>query len=193
MECKNCHKKWDPDRNAANTLTQCPYCGANLADESAALARFDNSKDALAYIMRKCGIDVLLGNNLKGWLSDVAPTLAKGRKRVIASVYGTGAAKILKNNNSATQADKEAAFKQAAAKLVADENSQETSEQIIREFTNALGWNISVQVPTLPLQTGSSASQRQISSQIVRQSAGQGNVSSGTSKGKNADGPLPFL
>lgn len=97
MECKNCHSTWKPSKNALKTLTICPFCGESLADaEKEKPAIFDNFREALAFIMSRHGVDVLLGSMLKNFLLDYAPEIAALRKNVVFSVFSSGAADILK-------------------------------------------------------------------------------------------------
>jgi hypothetical protein len=149
MKCKNCHSQWNTDYDKSKTWTECPVCGKSLAGDAAPAGEppFDNSGDALAHIMRKHGIDVLLGDNLKAWFTDVAPEVSGGVKRVVLSVHGVGAAQILNGNHSSGQSEKEIAVKRAVAKLTNEGFDKNLSDKIIREFTDALGWKIGLQAP----------------------------------------------
>ena len=107
---------------------------------------YDNSKEALAYIMREYGADVLLGSRLKNFFNDYAPGVKRSRKNVVFFVIESGAAEILKRNIGAEAGEQEIAFRQAVQKVV-EEYATERSvvENVMLEFTAALGWEVSVQ------------------------------------------------
>jgi RNA polymerase subunit RPABC4/transcription elongation factor Spt4 len=144
MQCKKCNSKWEIDQSISGSLICCPFCGASLADEGDVETKtFDNSQDALIYIAQKYGSEVLLGKKIKYIFPDYAPQVS--RKKLVFAVYENGAASILQNNLNSQQADQEIAFKQAVAKLINDAFiAPEAAESIIREFTSALGWQLSM-------------------------------------------------
>ena len=145
MECKNCGAKWEVKKEVSESLAKCPFCGKPLATTAQPLF-YDNSKDALAAIMRQFGADVLLGK-LTAHFPDFAPTVAAGDKRLVYAVYELGAAQVLKSNLNATQADKEIAVKVAVSKLTESHIALDSAESIVREFAAALGWQISKPSP----------------------------------------------
>jgi hypothetical protein len=145
MQCKQCKAKWEIDQRTSALLVSCPFCGASLADDDDGEPKiFDNSKAALIYIAKKHGSAVLLSKQLKSFFPDYAPQVSKNIKRLVFAVYENDAASILQNNLNSSQADKEIAFKQAVAKLTEAFITQDAAEGIIREFTTALGWQLSV-------------------------------------------------
>jgi hypothetical protein len=151
MECKKCHSKWEPSRSASKTLAECPFCGTSLIEDDGAQTVFDNSKDALARIMQVHGVETLLGKTLKNFFTDYAPSIAVVRKNVVLSVISSGAADILKRKLTAKDADREIAFKQAVQKVIDTYGTEHSLvENVIREFTDALGWKINVLVPASP-------------------------------------------
>lgn len=155
MECKNCHSKWEPGRNVAKPPAVCPFCGADLAAADGSRPdRYDNSKDALAFIMREHGADVLLGSRLKNFFRDYAPDVRKSRKNVVFFVIESGAAEILKRNIAAGAGEQEIAFRQAVQKVI-NECPIERSEveSVMLEFTAALGWKITIQPQEPPVQS----------------------------------------
>lgn len=105
---------------------------------------YDNSKEALAAIMREQGVEVLLGSRLKNFLKDYAPNLKGAWKNGISLVYDSGAADILKGKLSSGAEEQQVAFIRAVQKMV-DEYPVERSyaESIIWEVTAALGWKVS--------------------------------------------------
>ncbi|MDR1135439.1 MAG: VWA domain-containing protein [Clostridiales Family XIII bacterium] len=104
---------------------------------------FDNTREAFIFIAQKHGSEVLLGKKLKTFFPDYTPQVSVNRKRLVFAVYENGAAAILQSYLHAKQADKEIAFKQAVAKLTEAFITQEAAENIIREFAEALGWQLS--------------------------------------------------
>ncbi|MDR1135443.1 MAG: DUF6273 domain-containing protein [Clostridiales Family XIII bacterium] len=144
MICNKCKSKWETDRRISASLISCPFCGERLtqADEDKPQA-FDNTKDALIFIAQKHGNEVLLGKKLKAFFHDYAPQVSPNRKSLVFAVYEKGAASILKSHLNAKQADKEIAFKRAVAKLSEAFVAQDAAENIVREFAEALGWQLS--------------------------------------------------
>jgi hypothetical protein len=120
-----------------------------LADENDGKPEFfDNSKDTLIHIAQKHGNTALLGKQLKSFFSDYAPQVSTNIKKLVFAAYENGATSILKNNLNSRQVDKERAFKQAVAKLTDNFFAQDAAENIIREFTVALGWQFNLSVVT---------------------------------------------
>lgn len=104
---------------------------------------YDNSRDALAHIVRECGEEVLLGSSLKSLLADYAPGIEARRKNMIGFVYSSGAAEILKRNLSAGEREKELAFRQAVRQMVDTyATDSELTESVMLEFSEALGWKV---------------------------------------------------
>lgn len=156
MQCKKCKSEWKTDQSISASLVCCPFCGESLIDENNSKPNFfDNSKDALAYIAQKHGIAILLGGRLKSFFPDYAPQVSLNIRRLVFAVYENGAASILQDNLN-SQADKEIVFKQAVAKLTENFIAQDAAENIIYEFTMALGWQLS-----MPMQTRRQPTARQ--------------------------------
>jgi formylglycine-generating enzyme required for sulfatase activity len=107
--------------------------------------KYDNSKDALAAIMKQFGPDVLLGK-LNAHFPDFA-SVSRATKRLVYAVYELDAAKVLKNNLTASQADKEIAIKIAIRRLTEAFIVPDMAETIIYEFAAALGWQVKMPVP----------------------------------------------
>jgi hypothetical protein len=110
---------------------------------------YDNSKDALVAIMNDYGADVLLGR-LNSLFADYAPGVSQNVKGLVYKVHETGAAQILKDNISASQADKEIAVKKAIVKLTDAFIVEDVAKTIIYDFAAALGWKISAPPPPQP-------------------------------------------
>ncbi|MCL2186097.1 MAG: formylglycine-generating enzyme family protein [Treponema sp.] len=143
MKCVHCENEWKINEKNSATMTKCPFCGENpqvREDQQS----FENSKDALAAIYKKFGADVLLGEKLKSYFPDFMPSASKSIKKLVNSVYDSGASKILKQNLNSSQEDKERAVKIAIRNLTEDFVALEIAENIIFEFINALGWQIAI-------------------------------------------------
>ena len=144
MNCKKCGSEW----KTSSSVTVCPFCSESLAKKEE--PRFyDNSREALAAIMKMYGADVLLGN-LNAHFPDFAPSVSTGDRRLVYAVYELGAAQVLKNNLTTPQADKERAVKIAARKLTDAFIVPYKAEAIVYEFAVALGWQ--VDKPESPIQ-----------------------------------------
>jgi len=85
MECGKCGAKWEISKEISKSLITCPFCGKNLAQKEE-LRFYDNSRDALAAIMRIYGADVLLGK-LNAHFSDFAPSVSAGDKRLVVPAH----------------------------------------------------------------------------------------------------------
>jgi hypothetical protein len=154
MKCSHCNSKWETDASVSSSLVNCPFCGKSLAKEEEPKF-YENSRDALAAIMRTYGAEILLGK-LTNHFPDFAPSVSKNVKKLVYAVYENDAAKVLKNNLEASQADKERAVKIAVQKLTDAFIVPDMAETIIHEFVAALGWQVSEPPATPKLPTLSS-------------------------------------
>ena len=59
MQCKKCGSEWKTNARA-NLIIKCPFCGAELEEKDEDRLTFDNAKEALRYIFKTCGIEILL-------------------------------------------------------------------------------------------------------------------------------------
>ncbi|MCL2186663.1 MAG: formylglycine-generating enzyme family protein [Treponema sp.] len=139
MKCVHCDCEWKTSEKLSSPITKCPFCGEDL-NEKEEKTSYENTKDALAAIYKKFGADVLLGEKLKSYFSDFMPSASKSIKKLVNSVYDSGASKILKQNLNSSQEDKERAVKIAIRNLTEDFVALEIAEKIIFEFISALGW-----------------------------------------------------
>jgi ribosomal protein L40E len=151
MKCNHCDSKWETNDKISSSLSTCPFCGKSLAKEKEEEPKsYENSKDALAAIMNKHGPDVLLGEKLKAFFGDYAPSVPQNIKKLVNAVYENGAAQVLKKNLNASQADKESAVKVAIRNLTDAFIMQDMAESIIYEFVDALGWQVFAPEPEPP-------------------------------------------
>ncbi len=144
MECRNCHSKWDAGPGVSKIYTKCPFCGESLTDaDGGRPGVYDNSRDALAYIMCMHGADALLGGELKNFFLEYAPGATTLQKNLVFSVYPSGAAEILKSNMSADERERWNAYRQAV-KAIRDTYGTERglAESVLLEFAEALGWKL---------------------------------------------------
>jgi hypothetical protein len=140
--------EWGGNNAVSSQLTECPFCKKSLVEESSGWQFFDNTKELLAFIAVEYGVEALLGG--KNFSDHADSTLPQWQKNLVKQAFDCGAIKILQGNVTADQKNKEIAVKQAVQKLVDTyRSSREDTEQIIWEFTNALGWGLpEPKVPT---------------------------------------------
>ena len=140
--CKRCKRELKADQHISGSSTFCLFCRTSSFEENDGIFKtFDNSKDALMFIAKQHGSATLLGKQLRSFFSDYAPQVSANIKNLVFAVYDKGASSILQNNHNAMKAEKEIAFKQAVEKLTDAFIAQEAANNIIREFTLALGWD----------------------------------------------------
>ena len=109
---------------------------------------YDNSKDALSAIIKQFGADKLLGK-LNAIFPDFAPSVDNKIKKLVYTVYDSGASKVLKENLNGSQEDKERAVKIAIRNMTENFIVSEIAENIIYEFIDTLGWKIKKAESTL--------------------------------------------
>jgi len=141
MKCINCGSEWNATGQAAVSITNCPFCGESPIVKKEAKKSFETSKEALEAIYKQFGADILLGK-LNAYIADFAPALSTANKRLVNSVYEFGASKALKECLNGTQEDKERAVKIAIRNMTEAFIAPEMAENIVYEFTDALGWKI---------------------------------------------------
>ena len=141
MKCINCEAEWKTKDSETTTVIKCPFCGENPLLRKQEVKHFETSREALVAINKQFGTDVLLGK-LKAYLLDFAPSLNENIKNLIYTVQTTGASKALKESINGSQEDKERAVKIAIRKMIEAFVTSEMAENIVYEFTDALGWKI---------------------------------------------------
>jgi hypothetical protein len=108
---------------------------------------YEKSKDALEYIYSSRpagGIDMLLGPELKRNISDhysLAEPMGAAKLMIIQNVHEKGCAKILRENITASDADKGIAIKKAVEALVGAGFDKDLCQIVIWEFAEVLGWS----------------------------------------------------
>jgi len=141
MKCINCGSEWNATGKAAVSITNCPFCGESPVVKKAEPKTCETSKEALEAIFKQFGADILLGK-LNAYIADFAPSLSTANKRLVNSVYEFGASKALKENLNGSQEDKERAVKIAIRNMTEAFVMPEMAENIVYEFSDALGWKI---------------------------------------------------
>ena len=134
---------------------------------------YSNSKDALYAIYKQHGPSVLLGD-LSSHFAQFAPGVSEDISKLVFAVYERGAAKILKDNLNSPPAEKELAAKVAVGHLVKRNVAKGAAEDIIKEFTEALGWHLGRSAPAV--QSTSAASPRPQHSKQVARSKTKGTI-----------------
>jgi hypothetical protein len=124
---------------------------------------YEKSKDALARIYASCGIDMLLGPELKRNIADYyycsAEPMGAAKLLIIRYVHERGCAKILRESITASDADKGIAIKKSVEALAGFD--KDLCQIVIGEFAEVLGWKIGAQAPAQQPQTQASAPQKQ--------------------------------
>lgn len=142
MKCKKCESEW-VSKNSV--VKKCPFCGADLfeeADDENEFKVFDTSAEALIFINKKFGTDLLLSSKLNAYLSDYAPDLPDSDKRLIKMFYELGASDILRKSINGSEDDKLEAIKRSISKLTENYIAPQMAENVVYEFSAALGWSM---------------------------------------------------
>ncbi|MCL2252598.1 MAG: formylglycine-generating enzyme family protein [Treponema sp.] len=173
MKCVHCDCEWKTSEKLSSPITKCPFCGEDL-NEKEENTSYENTKDALAAIYKKFGADILLGEKLKAYFPDFAPSVSINIKELISAVYKKGASNVLKQNLNSSQEDKERAVKIAVRNLTDAFIAPEIAENIILEFVCALGWQIKkpepekIEAKNIPTSPSPSPSSNSISANFVQ-------------------------
>ena len=146
MKCINCGSEWQASGAASVTITNCPFCGESPVVKKQEQKTLENTKQALAAISKQFGADILLGK-LNAYIADFAPSLSTADKCLVNSVYEFGASKVLKESINSSQEDKERAVKIAVRNMTEAYVAPDIAQNIICEFTDALGWKIDKPAP----------------------------------------------
>lgn len=149
MTCKNCKSSWFTSPDIAKSLKNCPFCHAPLYVHKISKPNFSRIKDniscTIAYIAYEYDECIIWDKQkLNAYLSDIAPSLVKERRR-IKLAFKVGAVEIIKNAVCKDDEEKNLAAVQAIACLMNEADVTETaSRETVEYFTEALGWNVSV-------------------------------------------------
>ena len=141
MKCSKCESEWI---SKTSVIKNCPFCGANLYYETTEDGSkvFDNTAEALAYIYKKHGTEILLSEKLSSYLTDYVPDMSASVKRLMKYFYDVGAAELIKKSINGSEEDKLEAVKKSISRLTENFIAPQMAESITYEFSDALGWKI---------------------------------------------------
>ena len=141
MKCSKCESEWI---SKTSVVKNCPFCGADLYYETTEDGNkvFDNTAEALAYIYKKHGTEILLSEKLSSYLTDYVPDMSASVKRLMKYFYDVGAAELIKKSINGSEEDKLEAVKKSISRLIENFIDSQMAESITYEFSDALGWKI---------------------------------------------------
>lgn len=141
MICRKCKGEW----NSKNSVSKfCPFCGAELVENAVqedGEQNFTTSAEALGFVYRKYGAEVLLDKKLSAYISDYAPDLSDEIKWLIKTFYDVGASDSIKAGINGSVDDRMAAVNKAVSRLTNRFIDIDTAVSITNEFAVALGWD----------------------------------------------------
>ncbi|MGN1457437.1 MAG: hypothetical protein ACI4XP_05730, partial [Acutalibacteraceae bacterium] len=142
MRCKKCGSEWKTNARA-NLIIRCPFCGAELDKEKEDKLTFTNAKEALRYIIKTYGVDVIIdGLQLKSLLDEFIPTL-KQEKKVFMDAYEQGVCNALYLAHDEPEIDKCIAILQSIKVLTQDAcMAEKWACYVVETLVYALNWNV---------------------------------------------------
>ena len=140
MKCGRCGSEWKTNASISASLTVCPFCQERLVPtKSERWQFFDNTKDLLAYIAYKYGVEAVFGR--KYFSDHISPFMPQRQKNILSQAFDCGAVKILQGQMNSDQQHKEIAIRQATDKIIDTyASAQEAAEQVVMELAGAIGW-----------------------------------------------------
>lgn len=150
MTCKECKSSWFTSWEIAKNLTECPFCHAPLYEEKAAPKPVfkdiaTNISEAIAYIAYEYGKNSVWNpKKLNAYLSDLAPSLTKERRRIKVA-FSVGAVDILKNAVDKGEEERKLYIMQAVSCLMNDADvSEPAARATVSYFTDAFKWKVAL-------------------------------------------------
>ena len=142
MQCKSCGAEWKTNARTA-VIVRCPFCGAELEQEKENKVVFQSAKEALRYIIKNYGVDVLLdGLQLKTVLSELIPDMKQERK-VFMDAYEVGVCNALYLAHDQPEIDKCIAILQSIKVLTQDAMlAEKWACYVVETYVYALNWNV---------------------------------------------------
>ena len=142
MQCKQCGSEWKTNTHTAN-LVNCPFCGAKLEQEKENKLTFQNAKEALRYIVKTYGIEVIIdGLQLKAALNELIPDLKQERK-LFMDAYEAGVCNALYLANDQPEIDKCIAILQSIKVLTQEIFiAEKWACYVVETYVYALNWNV---------------------------------------------------
>ena len=142
MLCKHCGSEWKTN-NRAGIIIRCPFCGAELEQEKEDKLTFQNAKEALRYIVKTYGVDVIIdGLQLKTALNEFIPDLKQERK-VFMDACEAGVTNALYLAHDEPEIDKCIAILQSIKVLTQDAcMAEKWACYVVETYVYALNWNV---------------------------------------------------
>ncbi len=142
MQCKHCGSEWKTNTRAG-IIIRCPFCGAELEQEKEDKLTFQNAKEALRYIIKTYGVDVIFdGLQLKTALDEFIPDLKQERK-VFMDAYEYGVCNALYLAHEEPEIDKCIAILQSIKVLTQEAcMAEKWACYVVETYVYALNWNV---------------------------------------------------
>ena len=142
MQCKKCGSEWKTNARAS-LIIRCPFCGAELEEEKEDKLTFQDAKEALRYIVKTYGVDVIIdGIQLRALLDEFIPDLKQERK-VFLDAYEQGMCNALYLAHDESEIDKCIAILQSIKVLTTDAcMAEKWASYVVECFVYALDWNV---------------------------------------------------
>ena len=142
MQCKKCGSEWKTNARAS-LIIRCPFCGAELEQEKEDKLTFQNAKEALRYIVKTYGVDVIIdGIQLRALLDEFIPDLKQERK-VFLDAYEQGVCNALYLAHEESEIDRCIAILQSIKVLTTDAcMAEKWACYVVESFVHALDWNV---------------------------------------------------
>ena len=142
MQCKHCGSEWKTNART-NVIIRCPFCGAELEQEKEDKLTFQNAKEALRYIIKTYGVDVIFdGLQLKTALDEFIPDLKQERK-VFMDAYEYGVCNALYLAHEEPEIDKCIAILQSIKVLTQEAcMAEKWACYVVETYVYALNWNV---------------------------------------------------
>ena len=142
MQCKKCGSEWKTNARAS-LIIRCPFCGAELEEEKEDKLTFKDAKEALRYIVKTYGVDVIIdGIQLRALLDEFIPDLKQERK-VFMDAYEQGMCNALYLAHDESEIDKCIAILQSIKVLTTDAcMAEKWASYVVECFVYALDWSV---------------------------------------------------
>ena len=142
MQCKKCGSEWKTNARAS-LIIRCPFCGAELEEEKEDKLTFQDAKEALRYIVKTYGVDVIIdGIQLRALLDEFIPDLKQERK-VFMDAYEQGMCNALYLAHDESEIDKCIAILQSIKVLTTDAcMAEKWASYVVECFVYALDWSV---------------------------------------------------
>ena len=142
MQCKTCGSEWKTNARAS-LIIKCPFCGAELDNQEEDRLTFDNAKEALRYIIKNYGLEIMMdGLQLRSLLDEYIPDLKQERK-VFLDAYEQGVCNALYMAHDEPEIDKCIAILQSIKVLTQDAcMAEKWACYVVETLVYALNWNV---------------------------------------------------